>query len=229
MNDEFDIQRFAEVPDPFVATDMPAPRRVDPKGMPQSPTRARAYALRVVAAVSAIVVDTVWVMFVKHRPDLGSLSPSQLVIGLAIPCAAMALALGALGRSGEHGLGERKARLLALLIGSPALFVAATLLSAPPDARDGRFWHHAVGCFLVTAILAGVPLAIGAYAFRRAFATSAAWRMCALGVASGAAAAATMSLACPVSSAGHVLVGHGAMMLLAGAVGAWVGERVGRA
>jgi hypothetical protein len=229
MNDEFDVQRFAEVPDPFVATDTPALRQVDPKGMPQSPTRARAYALRVVAAVSAISIDVAWVTFVSRRADLGSLSASQLAIGLAIPFGSMALALGALGRSGLHGLGERKTRLVTFVIASPALFGAATWLSAPADARGGRFWHHAVGCLLVTAILAGVPLAIGAYAFRRAFVASAAWRMGALGVASGAAAAATMSLACPISSAGHVLVGHGVMMLLASAVGAWLGERVGRA
>ena len=80
----------------------------------------------------------------------------------------------------------------------------------------------------VTGLLALGPLALGLWAFRRAFAAAAGWRTAAVGVAAGGLAAATMSLACPITTAAHVIVGHGLAMIVAGLAGALLAPAIAR-
>jgi hypothetical protein len=226
---DVDLERFAEIPDPFADAATAPLLRVDPKPSVRSPTRSHVRMLRSIAAGAAILYDAAWPAIVERRKDLGSVSPSALALGLAIPLVAGALAMSTVGRPGDRGLGEPKARLLTLVIASPVVFAVATLLTAPDAVEGDRFWRQAFGCALVTALLAAGPLTFGVLAFRRAFAAASFWRTAAVGVASGALAAATMSIACPIGSAGHVLLGHGSMMVFAGVVGAVWGHRVCRA
>jgi hypothetical protein len=226
MNDDLDLQRLAEIPDPFAQAGQSPLRQLSPDRAIQSPARSRVLALRALALAAMVLYDVAWPVLVERRPDLRSVPPLELALGLVIPLASAALAATAFGRQGNRGLGEPTARLLMLVIASLALFAAGTLIFAPENAAGGRFWRQAAGCLLVTAVLAAGPLALGALAFRRAFAAASVGRSAALGVAIGALAAATMSIACSNSSAGHVLVGHGAIMLLAGAVGALLGRRI---
>ena len=228
MNDDFDPQRLAEIPDPFSAAATSPPRRVDPTRIVHSPTRSRVQAIRALAAAAALAYCAAWPAFFRRRPDLASVPPQRLALEMAIPLVTAAMALGVVGRLGRSGFGERKARILALGIASPLLFAVATLATMPQPHGD-HFWRHAAGCMLVTAILSAGPLAVGIYAFRHAFATFSAWRTAALGLASGALAAVTIALACPIDDRWHVLVGHGSMMLVAGAIGALLGRRICRA
>jgi hypothetical protein len=220
MNDDRDMSRLAEIGDPF-AEDASAP--IGPlvsKPAAPSLTRPRVQALRTIAFGSAFLYDAAWIVLRHTRPDLGALAPSAIALGLGIPLAAGALALGAAAQPGERGLGLSAARIVALAVAAPALFVVATLLTAPLGAPGDLFWRHTRGCMAATGLLAIGPLGLGLWAFRRAFVAAAAWRTAAIGVACGALAAATLSLTCPVSSAWHVILGHGTIMLVAGLIGA---------
>lgn len=223
MSDELDLDRLAEIPDPFPEAGTRPPSATHRILAVHSPTRASVRRIRSGAAVIAVLYDAAWPL-VRRRADMGSIPFALLARELAIPLVAATMAAGVFGRWDRTGLGDRKA-ILALVIGSPALFAIATAVTLPHVDVD-RFWVHTVSCMLVTAILAAGPVVVGVYAFRRAFATLSVWRTAGLGVASGALAAAAIALACPISDAWHVLVGHGTMMLLAGALGAVLGRRV---
>ncbi len=230
MKDHRDMDRLAEIGDPFADDVSAAVRPLVSKAAERpSPTRPRVRALRTIAFASAFLYDAAWIALRHTRPDLGSLPPSTIALGLAIPLAAGALALGAAAQPGERGLGLSAARVTALAVAAPALFVVATLLGAPMGGEGDLFWRHTRGCMAATALLAVGPLGLGLWAFRRAFVAAAAWRTAAIGVACGALAAATLSLTCPVSSPWHVVLGHGTVMLVAGLMGALLARALARA
>ena len=229
MNNDTDLTQLGEISDPFADGVSPPLRPLGPQGMPWSPNRSRVRALRIAGLVGALLYDAAWVAFVETRPDIHSLTPAQLVLGLAIPLVAAAASMGAGARSGGLGLGESKWRLVALAVTAPLWFALATLLVAPHEPHVELFWRRAAGCFFTTCLLALGPLTLGVATFRRAFASAAVWRTAALGVASGAIASATMSLACPIGNAWHLLVGHGAILVAAGLCGGLLGRWVCRA
>ena len=226
MKDQLDLDRLAEIPDPFPdAARLPQQRT--PIQAVRSLTRARVRGIRIGAMAVALLYDAAWPALVRRRADMASVHPAQLGLQIGVPLVAGTIAAWVFGRTSRLGLGERKA-ILTLVLGSPALFAIATAVTLPRLDVD-RFWHHTVGCLLVTAILAAGPLVVGMYAYRRAFATLAAWRTAGIGLASGALAAATIAFACPISDAWHVLIGHGTAMVLAGAIGALLARRICRA
>ena len=227
MSDDLDLQRLGQIPDPFGdAPVSPSPGKAPPRG--PSPTRADARRSRAIAAAAVVLYEVGFVVAVERRGDLGSLPVWTIGLGLAIPLAAGALALGAVRGRGRRGLGVSASWLVLLSTLPPVLFAVATLVANPPDT-EGRFWELAVRCMGLTALLTAVPLALGAFVFRHAFAAASVWRSAALGVTCGAVAAATMSIACWHSGALHVVVGHGTMMIVGGAIGALLGRRVTRA
>jgi hypothetical protein len=77
-------------------------------------------------------------------------------------------------------------------------------------------------------MLAALPFAAGFYVFRRALAGSAWLRMAIVGVACGALGAVLVRLHCPRDSFAHVALGHGAALVLFGALGVAVGRRSAR-
>jgi hypothetical protein len=228
MSDEFDRMRLDEIGDPF-AVEAGAPLR-PPPSVAKIParTRSRTRWFRLGILVEVLLVEAAWLVLRETRPDLGSLSASQIALGLAVPLLAAAVALAAASRTGPRGLGLSASRVAGLAVAAPFLFVLGTLLAAPPDPGDRLFWIHAAGCATVTAILTVAPLGLGLWAYRRAFVGASTWRAAAVGVAAGGLAAATMSLACPISSASHVILGHGAIMLVAGLAGALLAPAVAR-
>jgi len=222
--DNLDLRRLADIPDPFSEGAGKPPRRHGERPTAPSPPRARVHGLRVGAVVLAALSQAAWLTLVEHRSDLAASSPWALLLGIGIPLVAATVALAAAARPGALGLGESMVRLGALVALSVAVFVVGTLLAAPPDTEAGWFWGHALRCMAVTAALAAAPLALGVWSYRHAYVAAPAWRSAGLGVAAGALAAATMSLACSNDGALHVLVGHGAMMLVGGVVGAALGR-----
>jgi len=227
MSDDFDLQDLRRIPDPFAGPALPPPMEMPP-GAP-SPSRAALARRRALAAAGVVSYEVGWVVLVERRRDLGSLPVSTLALGLLIPLAAAIFAFVAVSGKGRIGLGMSASWLAALCALPPVLFVVATFATHPPDGDRGHFWDLAVRCIGVTAPLTAGPLALGAWLFRHAFAAASTWRTAALGVACGALAAATMSLACWHSGALHVVVGHGTMILIGGAAGALVGRRITRA
>jgi hypothetical protein len=226
MREELDLQQLGEIPDPFADAVTQAPRLVDRTRMAPAPTRSRVRVTRALAAAGALLYAGSWPLWFEQRPDLAALPLLQVVVGLAIPLVASALALGAAGllRGSRR---EAFAWVAGLVVASPLWFVLATLITSP-EAHDDRFASHAVSCLLTTVALAVGPLALALYAHRRAFATLSPWRATALGLASGGLAAATMVFVCPISTGAHVTVGHGAIFLVAGAASGFAGRRICR-
>lgn len=227
MSDDLDLKRIAEIPDPFAGTSRrPAPAEVQPADA--SPTRSQVRRKRAIAAAAAVAYEVGWVLVVERRRDLGELPAWTIALGLVIPLASAALALAAVTAPGRRRLGAPASWLVALTLLPPVLFAVATLVVGPLDAGEGHFWNLAVRCMGVTALLTAGPLALGAVVFRHAFAAASVWRTAALGVACGAMAAATMSVACWHVGALHAIVGHGATMLVGGVTGALLGRYVTR-
>jgi hypothetical protein len=227
MSDDLDLKRMAEIPDPFAGPSrVTAPERIHPASA--SPTRSQVRKRRAIAAAAVVAYEVGWVLVVERRPDLGQLPAWSIALGLVIPLAAAALALVAVTGAGKRGLGAPASWLAGLTLMPPPLFALATLVVGPLDAGEGHFWNLAARCMGITLLLTTGPLVLGAVVFRHAFAAAAVWRTAALGVACGAMAAATMSLACWHVGALHAIVGHGTMMLVGGIVGALLGRRVTR-
>jgi hypothetical protein len=225
MKRDRDPRPFADVPDPFdvaAATVAPAARRPEVF----APARARVRLVRGIALAIVLVYEAFWLAVLKtHAGDRPS---ATIALGFFVPLVAGAFALGAAIRRGARGLGEPVAAIAAATLGALFLFVGATLLVAPADAR-GAFWPDVVRCIGVSSLFAAGPLAIGFYAFRGAFASASTWRALALGTACGALATVMMSVVCSTGGQFHVLVGHGLTMVLGGAVGGFFGRRLARA
>jgi hypothetical protein len=229
MKSDLDLDLIADFPDPLAGIDNVAlpPRPAAPLVSP--PTRSRVAAVRAWTLCAALIYELIWLAIFNKRGDLSALPGKALFGEMAIPLTAAGLALAVATSRGERGMGIAKGRLAALVLLSPAVFVAATLFAGPADPDAESFWRHALRCFLVTGLLALGPLTLAAWAFRRAFVAAPAWRMAALAIACSAMGAASMSLLCSVGSPAHVLVGHGGVMLVAGLGGALLGRTLGEA
>jgi hypothetical protein len=224
------LDPLARVPDPFAGDDGELP---PPPPLPASvaPTRAQHRGRLLAAVVIAVVFQGLWVATASHRVALDSVGAGPLAVGLGVPLVAAGLAWWVATTRGRNGLGSSATWLAGVVALAPLLFLVTTLVVAPPDqdASAVAFLDRAVRCVGASVALCAVSLGLLAYAFRHAFAAASSWRTAALGVACGALAAATMSLACFHREAMHVLVGHGSMMLVGGLVGALIGRRFTRA
>jgi hypothetical protein len=226
---DFDFPPITEFPDPVDGIGrVPVPRR--PETPPVRPlTRSGLARRRTFALCAAVLYECAWLWIFNKRGDLSSVPATTLIAELTIPLAAAAVAMAAATARGPRGLGATKARLIALALMAPLVFVTATLFAGPADLDRESFWPHALRCFLVTAVLGLGPLGLAVWSFRRTFLTASAWRMAALGMACAACAAAGMSLICSVGRPAHVLVGHGGLILVAGIGGALLGRPLGQA
>jgi len=226
MSDKLDLRRLDDIPDPFSGAAGAPIRALDARSMARSPPRSRVEVARAVTLAAALLFEASWLVVVERRPDLDSLPPGRLAARLLVPLGAGAIALWAAAHRGPRGLGERVERVAIAVIAAPSLFAVFTLLTSPADADDGALWARTARCAMIAAVLASAPLALGAWALRSSFVAASGWRATALGAACGALAAATMSVACADEGALHVLIGHGAMILVGGLAGAALGRRV---
>jgi hypothetical protein len=228
MSSEFDLDKLAEIPDPLgdLASAPVPPRRAEISVRP--PTRESVVRRRAMALVGAIACQGFWLALFHKRADLATVSRSTLAAEVGFPLVAAAIAFGAATAPGPRGLGESRERLAPWALLSPAVFVAATLLSSAGGADSEPFTWHAARCFLVVSLFAVGPAILAGWAFRRSFAAAAGWRAAALGIACAALAAASMGVVCSTGSAAHVLVGHGGVIFVAGAAGALLGSRYAR-
>jgi hypothetical protein len=229
MSDDFDLRRLDDIGDPLAGApdvELP-PLRSKPAARPR--TRSQVVGLRWAALGVAVLYQVAWIGILDERADLRSMSRTTLLLEVATPLSAAALALAAAIAPGGNGLGLPKKRLSALTLLAPLSFVLATLLCAPSDGDSESFVMHGLRCFVLTAIFSTGPLALVAWSYRHAFAAAPGWRVAGLCVASAGLAAATMSMMCSVGSPAHVLVSHGGMMLVAGIGGALLGRRIAQA
>jgi hypothetical protein len=227
MHDDFDIERLADIPDPFASAAAEPVRRLRSSQKPVFATRQRVKTERIVAAVGAIVYEVGWLAIVGLRPDLHSVSVSAIANGLFIPLLAVALAWTVVTRRWIRVLGNTWP--IVWVAGPPLLFGLLTLALNPWAPKGTPFWAGALNCMARTMFFTIGPLLLGAWVYRWAFATASRWRTAALGVACGGLSTATICLACPNQTALHVVVGHGTAMVVGGLAGGLVGYRLTRA
>jgi Negative regulator of sigma F len=222
MSEPLDLHRLRDIPDPFPGAAAPAPR---PPTLPaSSPTRSGVRSARVLFALAAVAYEAAWLIFL--RAQVVAHSAWTVVLGVALPLVAGGAAGAVALRPGARGMGEPAPRLAAWVLVVPAALAAGVFLGSPPEPTDGTFWPRALGCIVTGAWLLAGPLLLLGLAFRRAFASASAWRTAALAIASGGLAMATLGVLCPHHTGAHLVVGHGAAMVLAAVAGALVGRRV---
>jgi hypothetical protein len=223
-----DLDRLARVPDPFEGDDeLPAP----PALPVPAPTRADHHRRLLVAGAAIVLLQPVWIVLSRHAMPLRDITMRNLVIGLGVPLLATAVTWLLATHRGRRGLGAPTSWLALGIALATLLFVTTTLATAPADqdASAAAFAERAMRCAVQAGVLGVVSLGVFAMAFRNAFATASTWRTAAIGVACGALATSTMSLACFHQGAMHVLLGHGWMIVAGGIAGAVVGRRFTRA
>lgn len=228
-----DLDLLSQVPDPFEAAGSADEQLPAPPALPTtpSPTRSEHHRRLLVAVVAALLLQAVWIALSRHALPLRDITVHHVIFGIGVPLAAAAVTW-LLGTSrGQRGLGAPASWVAVGIALATLLFVTATLATAPPDqdASGVAFADRALRCVVQAGVLGAVSLGVFALAFRNAFATASTWRTAAIGVACGALAATTMSLACFHREAMHVIVGHGWMIVAGGIAGAIVGRRFTRA
>jgi hypothetical protein len=189
---------------------------------PYLPPSLRALALLPVGVVLLVGIPAFW----SPRPNLAllggfaawGLSALQMLLGLTI--------VGVALREAVPGQELSRRTLAALVLLGVLLFLALTLTSEwlAPVALRRRVWVlEAIGCFRMAAMW-GVPaLAIAVWPTVRASPTRPLVASAVCGLGTGLMTDAGMRLFCGISTVSHVLVGHGAAILLLGALGALVG------
>lgn len=206
--------RFARIPDPFAREAAARPRELDASTLPYSPTRATVRMQRLAALAAVALYQGAWIAAFGLRPDVAGRSAWAIAVQVA-PLAVAILALRAAAGSNDRGLARPIASLAALVVVPGALYAVTKLASPGVTAGAATMWATAT-CSAWATILSVVPLALALLAFRRAFAAAAGWRTAALGVATGALAAATLNLTCANDCPTHVLVGHAAFIVIGG-------------
>ena len=227
MNEDFDLERLADIPDPLSELGLaPLPPRLAQRTA-RPATRDHVARTRAIALIGAVACQAIWLAVFNKRGNLASVPRATLFAEIGIPLAAGLVALGAAVAPGDHGLGESKDRLIPAVLFAPVLFAVAVWWERVTDVDPESFAWHAARCFLVTSIFAFVPAALAAWSFRRAFATAPGWRSAALGMACAGLGASTMGLVCSTGTVTHVIAGHVSVMLVAGFAGALLGRRFG--
>ncbi len=202
---------FAAVP-PAVPPAEPVPTRADRR------VRARAAVAFVVAWLAAAV------MLFGLRPDVAS---AVVIVPLVVWVGGGAALLGVILRPRARGLpvGVRAVQHAVWIV--PVTYaVVAMLVSAP--AEGSLTWESIRGCLALSTLIAVGPLTAAALLLRGSFLSAPAWRGAAVGGLAGLAGSIGAHAHCPVRSAGHLLVAHGAAIAIGAAVGAALGQARGR-
>jgi len=209
-----------DVPDPFAASE-PAPLPpLDLASLPASPDRGRVQALRLAAVIVALAFEALLVVGIGAR-EVARLPRAVLGYGVLALLLASPVALLPL-----RGARARRGAFVAVALLAGAIFVVASLLSAGEGDRSAVAMAE---CAVAALAMAAGPTVLAVYAMRHAFASGAGWRTGALGLASGLLGAAAIRLHCPDDALAHLLVAHGAPVLLAPLAAALLGARVTRA
>ena len=188
-----------------------------------------------IVALGSVVWGGAWLMLKGLRPDLFAPATRGLVLAAALGVAAFAwlLVKALVPPPGDVLSGEVKGpwptRACALL----ALFTAlgvGTALEAPvsPHPRGAlAFLLEATPCFLCDLAVALGPALLCVWSLRRLLLLGGRRLLLALGASAGALAGAFAALHCASPDPRHVLLVHGAVVLVPVAA-AWLGARFRR-
>jgi len=218
MTERGELQQFCDIPDPIAGVGSRVLAPPAPEGLPPSPTRASVRRSRWLALFGALAYGAGMLAMMGVRSDIETIPRLPLALGALGPLIAAALAIRAAADTGRRGLASSADRI-ALLVGAPVVFLAISAALLGGEVRGEHWWFSTAMGLAGSLVLTTGPLALAVVAFRRSFAASARLRTVALGVGSGALAAATLHLQCPIDERLHLLFGHGAALVLGGVVG----------
>ena len=215
----FDLDKLSEIPDPF-EDELPPP--LPPPPLPsggQPRARLRGFAWATAAAV--LVLEIAWLVKAGMAPGRVT-TPMLAALAFGLPALAAAVGWAGSLRAGRLGLGLPAARL-GILVG---VAIVAFLASAfyLPNPVPFTF-KSTLACGVTVTMLGALPFVSGALFFRRKV-LGAVWLRAALyGVACGALGAVLVRMHCAKDSFAHVLVGHGAGIVIFGLLAAALARR----
>jgi Negative regulator of sigma F len=221
---------FADIPDPAFRSASQPLSSMTPGGA--SLTRRQLGRRRTVALAAAalwpVAIVGAWGLRQRESVDTGSMAlQGALWIVLIVLAAFVAFSRG------KRGLG-RPVRWAEWVVGGGLLsFLFIALLWIPARAVIG---FAAVGpasllqpC-IGLGLFAAVPmLMVASWPLRHAMVQGAGWRGATVGAAAGFGAVLVLTLHCPSAFGGHVVLAHGAPLVIATLAGAFIGARIGRA
>jgi hypothetical protein len=191
-----------------------------------SPTRRQRLVGSAIRMASALAVPLLLFVLVGG-PRVGP-RPLWLVAMTALGTSAIAAwaLFEAVGR-GSSMLGRSRGRLMAAAAIAPVAFLLWKVAASwdVPHMMDPWPSRPGLRCFALTALFAAWPVTALVWEGRGSDPIHPRTLGMALGVASGAAAAALVDLWCPVGHVPHLLTGHLAPILLLGGLGALMGAR----
>jgi hypothetical protein len=191
-----------------------------------SPTRRQRLIGSAIRMASALAVPLLLFVLVGG-PRVGP-RPLWLVAMTALGTSAIAAwaLFEAVGR-GSSMLGRSRGRLMAAAAIAPVAFLLWKVGASwdVPHMMDPWPSRPGLRCFALTALFAAWPVTALVWERRGSDPIHPRTLGMALGVASGAAAAALVDLWCPVGHIPHLLTGHLAPILLLGGLGALMGAR----
>jgi hypothetical protein len=214
---------FADVPDPLGYPPTPADAADVKAPSEASPTRAQRDRRTLVAEiiVGAWLLAAVFRLGVREDLGLG------LLVRVAVLCVA-GLAAQRIAAAPGRALGPRLRVVQAVVVAVPLVFALVAMVGSRGPLDTGLEPAALGPCFSTTLAVAAVPLGFAALLHRHAFAVLPAWRGAALGALGGLMAATVMCVHCTVDATPHVLLAHGAPIVVGALVGALLGALVGK-
>lgn len=220
------LDLLADIPDPAADT---AARTAPVPVVPSLPSLTRAERRR--RAVLYAVLSLVWVgacvWYCEPREDMtepGAIAP----ISLWTLASALALGLALLPR--RRGLPPGIRAIQLVLAGVPILFVLPVLIlsAGAPAGSFSLHWNTGGQCLTLTSLMGLGPLFFASLALQGSFPSVPIIRGAAVGVLCGLFGAIGMHAVCPCALRNHLLISHGAPILLLALLGGAFGALRGR-
>lgn len=204
---------LASIPDPLRGSSSMPPAMPPPEepSLTRSVRRRRAQLLVAVALGWAAGIVSV----LGVRPDL---STPPALIQLAIVGACLALSVWVVTRPGRVGLGPSTALVRPILLGLPLTYLVLAVVHGSAGPEPSWLTHFA--CLGLSSLVALGPFAALSFALRHLLLTAPALRGAALGLAAGLVGSLGIQVHCSLSQPLHATLGHGAVLVLAAALGA---------
>jgi hypothetical protein len=223
---ELEPAAFSDIPDP---ADRVAARTAPMPVVPSipSPTRAERQRRAAVCAVLALFWIGLCVWYWKPHADIGK---AGTILPIALWTLVSVVALAFAVRPGRRGLPASVRAIQMVLVAVPVLFVIPVLIVSVgvPDGPLGLRWHEGGECLTITSLIGVGPLFFALFVLQGSFPSIPGARGAVVGVLAGLFGAVGMHAVCAYQARGHLLVAHGAPILLLAALGGVFGLLRGR-
>lgn len=216
---------FGEIPDPEAPLlSSSSSQELRLPGFGASPTRDTVRKRRLAALTGSAAWLLTHLAVYGIRADFEELPILYIAAQILLPSLAAVASLFAALSYGKLGLGSRIGLVSGLVLLGPLAFCLVALGAPIPrlTTRDESSLLGILMCFDISVAWTTVPLLCAALTLPGAFATGVGWRSALVGASVGLLTGATMNLCCPNVAPLHLLVGHGAPVLVATLLGALI-------